>query len=402
MNLRFIACLLLNVIAVPAVTIPAGTELSVRLTTEVSSEKPSGQPVSAIVIVPVFVNGIPAISIATRLAGKTADASSAKPATGQSAEQPATVRIRFTQIQDDAGHTKPVSCIVESVDNARESVDDSGLITGITASQTFTARLDQGINKLSTQYQSLAELLAGLKGVLIKDPDPSIDYKPGAEVTVKLTTPLEWDAGSGTRLPLAITPATVLAHLVNSQPFRTTAANPPRPSDLTNLMFIATREQLVAAFHEAGWFQANRLNESSKFEAARAIIESRGYSEAPMSILMLDDRPPDLAFQKQNNTFVMRHHIRIWLRPQTFDREPVWVAAATHDIEITFSAASRSFTHGIDSHIDYERAKVVNDLLFTGRVRATALLDRTGIPQNATNATGDSLITDGKMAVLKF
>jgi hypothetical protein len=140
----------------------------------------------------------------------------------------------------------------------------------------------------------------------------------------------------------------------------------------------------------------------SKFETARAIIESRGYREAPMSVLMLDERPPDLAFQKQNNTFAMRHHIRIWLRPQTFDGKPVWVAAATHDISITFSPDSRSFTHGIDSHIDDERAKVVNDLLFTGHVHALALVDRTGIPTNATNATGDSLITDGKMAVLEF
>ncbi len=167
-------------------------------------------------------------------------------------------------------------------------------------------------------------------------------------------------------------------------------------------MFIATQEQLLAAFHEAGWFPADRLNDVSKFETARAIIESRGYSEAPMSILILDGRPPDLAFQKQNNTFAMRHHIRIWLRPQTFNGKPVWVAAATHDISIIFSPESRSFTHGIDSNIDEERAKVANDLLFTTRVRALSLVDRTGIPQNATNATGDSLITDGKMAVLEF
>jgi hypothetical protein len=98
----------------------------------------------------------------------------------------------------------------------------------------------------------------------------------------------------------------------------------------------------------------------------------------------------------------MRHHIRVWLRPQTFHGKPVWVSAATHDVSITFSPVSRSFTHGIDPHIDKERAKVVNDLLFTGRVRATAFAARTGIPENVTNATGDSLITDGKMAVLEF
>ncbi len=167
-------------------------------------------------------------------------------------------------------------------------------------------------------------------------------------------------------------------------------------------MFIATVEQLQTAFHDAGWFAAERLSESSKLETARAIIEDRGYSEAPMSILYLDGKPPDFTFQKQNDTFAMRHHIRIWQRPQTFHGKPVWVAAATHDISITFSPVSRSFTHGIDSNIDNERAKVVNDLLFTGYIHGLALVGRSGIPQNASNATGDRLVTDGQMAVLEF
>jgi hypothetical protein len=401
MNFRLLLGLTLCVIA-PATTIPSNTELQVRLTAEVTGEKPSGQPVSGVVIVPVLINGVPMIGAGTRLAGKTADATPAKAATEHSTEQPATIRIQFTQIQDDAGHSMPVSCIVESVDNARESVDDSGLITGITASQTFTARLDQGINKLGAQYQSLAELLAGIKGALIKNADASIDYKSGTEVTLKVAKSLDWNVPAVANIPRTITPAEAVVALVNSQPSRTTAANPPKPSDLTNLMFIGTREQVLAAFHEAGWFAAHRLNQASRFETARAIIESRGYSEAPMSILMLDERPPDLAFQKQNNTFAMRHHIRIWLRPQMFQDKPVWVAAATHDISITFSPESRFFAHGIDSHIDKERAKIVYDLLFTGRVRALALVERTDIPKNATNATGDSLISDGKMAVLEF
>jgi hypothetical protein len=44
----------------------------------------------------------------------------------------------------------------------------------------------------------------------------------------------------------------------------------------------------------------------------------------------------------------------------------------------------------------------VNDLLFTGKVHGLALVERTGIPKDATNATGDKLVTDGKIAVLEF
>ena len=42
----------------------------------------------------------------------------------------------------------------------------------------------------------------------------------------------------------------------------------------------------------------------------------------------------------------------------------------------------------------------MNDLLFTGRVRSVALVDRPAVPQHGQNATGDSLETDGRMAVL--
>ncbi len=117
-------------------------------------------------------------------------------------------------------------------------------------------------------------------------------------------------------------------------------------------MFIGDQQQVLTAFHDAGWAQGDRLSGVSKFETVRAIIEDRGYREAPMSILTIDGRPPDLALQKQNNTFAMRHHIRIWPRPQKFHGKPVWIGAATHDITITFSPQSRSFTHAIDSHID--------------------------------------------------
>ena len=98
----------------------------------------------------------------------------------------------------------------------------------------------------------------------------------------------------------------------------------------------------------------------------------------------------------------MRHHIRIWQQGQQFDGKPVWVAAATHDISITFSQESKSFTHGIDPNIDLERSKVVNDMLFTGKVHGVSLVDRTNLPPNPSNATGDRLVTDGKMAAVEF
>ena len=135
-------------------------------------------------------------------------------------------------------------------------------------------------------------------------------------------------------------------------------------------------------------------------ETFRAIAELRGYKEAPVSTLLLDGKPPDLVFQKQNNTFAARHHLRIWRRPDTFAGKPVWVCAATHDTGIDFSQENRTFIHKIDPLIDRERAKVVNDLLFAGAVKSLALVDRPEVPRQSQNATGDKLETDGHMAVL--
>jgi hypothetical protein len=167
-------------------------------------------------------------------------------------------------------------------------------------------------------------------------------------------------------------------------------------------MFIGTQEQLQSAFKEAGWFTSTELSANSKMETGRAIIEDRGYSEAPMSVLFLDGKPPDMMFQKSTDTFDKRHHIRVWMQPQKFNGQTVWLGSSTHDTGITLSPVSHNFTHGIDPNIDTERTKVVNDMVFTGHIRAIALLDRPAVPQGISNATGDVLQTDRKLAVVEF
>jgi hypothetical protein len=396
MKLLFAALL-----AVPlfAVQIPAGTELSVRLTDKVSSEAKTQPPaVHAILIAPVILNGGVAVGAGAKLTGTVKQAKAA------TEKEPAQLQLVFTDLADGAAHTK-IDAVVSSLDNAREAIDDQGLITGITPNETFSARLDQGISKLQSndKLAGLAGLIAGTKQALnIQDANPNIDYDPGAEFTLRLTQPFEWRAADrGPTSKLQPFPnETALIDLVNSQPFRTLTDRTERPSDMTNLMFLGTEDELRAAFERAGWFQPSRLNTESKLETARALIEARGYKEGPMSILLLDGRVPDMAFQKGNNTFAQRHHLRIFRRPETFDGKPVWVCSATHDIGIDYSDRDRTFIHKIDPEIDKERAKVVNDLLYTGAVRSIALVGRPNIPQNATNATGDPLRTDGGMAVL--
>ncbi len=147
-------------------------------------------------------------------------------------------------------------------------------------------------------------------------------------------------------------------------------------------MFLGSRQQIEDAFQRAGWSQAAKLTDQSKLETFRAMAEMRGYQEAPVSVLLLEGRPPDLVFEKINDTFAARHHLRMWQRPGRFDGQDIWVCAATHDTGISFSDENRTFIHKIDPQIDLERAKVVNDLLLTALVRGLSLVDRSALPQN--------------------
>ncbi len=393
--LRFLAAGCVLAVSLPAATVPAGAQLQIRLKTPVASSTSKAQdPVEAVLISPVVDDGgaivIPA---GAALKGTVKQAVPIK-----APEDRAQLELDFSSITPPGGSALTLECKLTTVDNARETVAD-GRITGILASETLASRIGSGVDKVGEKSSFLGDVLGAVQGAVLKEPQPEITYGPGVEMTLELTKPLAVTGGAETQLP-AITPEDTLYELVNGQPFQTTTVQGGVPSDLTNLMFLGTQQQLEAAFTEAGWSSAAALSRSTGLEVFRAVAEQRGYKEAPMSILLLAGQKPDLDFEKQNNTFAMRHHLRIWRRPGDFEGQPVWVCAATHDIGISFSAAKRTFIHKIDSQIDRERAKVVADLLFSGHAKALSLVSRPAAPQHSQNATGDKLETDARMAVL--
>lgn len=381
-----------------AVRIPTGTAIQIRLTTEINTASAKvGDSFQALVIAPVVVDGRVVMAPGPTLAGHVKEVTPAV-----NPDDRAVLALSFDEIRDANGKQASIAAKLWSVDDARESVDANGRIRGIVASKTGSGRLDQGINKVSEKYPSFAELLGTVKQAVLKQADANIDYKPGAEMTIALTKPLDWAGAVKMPEVASIQPEDELFRLVNREPFRTATQKDERPSDITNLMFLGSRDQIEDAFRKAGWSAAAKLNDQSKLETFRAMAEMRGYQEAPVSVLLLDGRAPDLVFEKLNDTFAARHHLRIWQRPGTFAGKEIWVCSATHDTGISFSEQNRTFIHAIDSHIDLERAKVVNDLLLTGLLRGVSLVDRNGLPQNMSNATGDALESDGAMAVLQF
>lgn len=381
-----------------ATQVPTGTRLQVRLTGAINSANAKvDQQFGAVLIAPVVVGNQIAVAAGVKVTGHIKEVTAAVKSDDQ-----AVLALAFDRLTDSDGNKVAIDAKLVGVDNARESMDKDGRILGIIASQTGSGRLDQGISKVTEKYSGLGELLGTIKQAVLKEPDANIDYEAGVEMSIELTKALIWTGDARGANVSAIEPPAELADLVNAQPFRTAAVKPAKESDITNLMFLGTEEDLRKSFQAAGWSAAEQLNATSKLETFRAMAEQRGYKEAPVSALVLNGRSPDLVFQKQNNTFNARHHLRIWRRPERFRGQPVWVCAATHDTGIDFSEENRTFIHKVDGLIDHERAKVANDLLFTGLVKGIALVERPGVPVSLFNATGDKITTDARMVVISF
>src|SRR5215813_2229343 len=151
--------------------------------------------------------------------------------------------------------------------------------------------MDQGLTRLGQRASGLADILQIAKSAIVKTTDSEIVFEPGVEMTLQLTARTRIEAGAVPGMQISFQPISSEAQLqqmVNAQPFQTVAAKPPKPSDMTNLMFIGSQQELEATFAAAGWVSAASLTRSSSFETFRAIAEMRGYKEAPMSTLLLD------------------------------------------------------------------------------------------------------------------
>ena len=127
------------------------------------------------------------------------------------------------------------------------------------------------------------------------------------------------------------------------------------------------------------------------------------YTQAPMSILLLDEREPIFdAEQDDEHVFVAASSAGISQRRRRREGHTVLTASSTQDIGIAFSKKQKTFIHVIDQHIDNERSKMVNDLVFTGCVESLDMVERPWVPQDAYNSTGDRLLTDGEAAVIRI
>ncbi|HWW96835.1 MAG TPA: LssY C-terminal domain-containing protein [Edaphobacter sp.] len=307
--------------------------------------------------------------------------------------------LDFSNIIHADGTRTPLYARVIDVDNARETVRNNEILGIIQPhASTKTGYVLAGLGMINPIAGYTIKGVSAVYGLSLRR---EILFPAGTDLQVQVVRPSMLktrDTWSGWPV---LTVDDKLEAIVKAAPIRVYTKD-NKPSDLTNLMFLGSKQQLEAAFQEAGWFETDSLSMGSALKTVGATIRSSGYSQAPVSLLTVNGRPPDLVFQKALDTFAKRHHIRIWKEPGTWQGRDVWIGAATHDIDISKARANTKWGHRIDPHVDREREWIETDLLFAGTATAYALVDRPHVPKTTANGTGDVITTDGQLSIVEL
>jgi hypothetical protein len=378
--------------------LPLGAVIPVKLVSQVSSNKSrAGDPLEAVISAPVSSGDRVVISTGTRLEGTVLYA-------GRSANrfERSQLVLGFSHVVYSDQRRVPLALRVNGVDNARETVQQ-GRIIGVSFPNnalnskkvTWGRRLVGLVTPGAVGYALEASTM-----VYNKKFDREIGYAPGTDLTLKVMMPVKLNAPSGLRGWPTFSPSTELIKLVETEPYRVNTKT-GEPVDVTNVMLIGPQREVDAAFRAAGWVDAAALNTSSGLKTFMAVMLEQGYDRAPFSDLFLNGKGSDLTYQKQLNTFAKRHHVRIW-KVGSYQGKDVWVGAAAHDIGmgVDRKGVKPHWYHTVDTRVDGERDALMNDLMYTGKVRAYSMVDRPQMPKKNLTPAGNSRDTDGRMLVL--
>jgi opacity protein-like surface antigen len=386
-----------------AESVSVGTRLEIRLKQPISSyATKKGARISGVLIAPLTEGGEMLLPLGTTVEGSVIEVR--KVGLGV-VHETARLQLQFDRVVLSDGEGVPLQCRITEVENARESVDAQGRIQGIRSTGTLSNRASGVLGSLAFGDPIAAIFTTAASASVLRFSEPEISLPAGTELIAELTAPIVLPRVDPIPVPPIAATAEEkknLTHLVEELPFRTYTDKSHIPSDITNLIFIGSAGAVERAFAASDWVQVDSLTAESTYATIRSVAENQGYKSAPMSTLLLGGQAPAYAYAKTLNTFSQRHHLRIWASSLPWDGETVWTSSSTHDTGIGFSKKNKTFIHLIDTHIDNERAKVVNDLIFTGCVSHVQLVARSWIPKDAKNGTGEDLITDGRIAVLQL
>ncbi len=374
--------------------LPAGTTLEVRLSVATGSRiSHPGDLVEGTVIAPVLLNGRLVIPQGATVSGTV---NSVQRLGYGLKHLTAGIEYSFHTLRLPEGEAIPIESRLIEVETAKERINADGSVGGIHPS----ANLSSSVSFYALPFLYAAPAVAGpvlaIKFLIARSPDPEIYFPPGTEVILQLTAAAEVSTRSNMRPGIASFSPDEIAdvrRLLASSTHQRAAKDSGLPSDLVNILFLGTRDEIDRAFYAAGWWGPQRGSAVSLFRMYHSAVQRMGYRMAPMETLKLNGKPPDAAYEKSLDTFSKRHHLRLWKQ-----QPGSWLSAATEDVG--YKVRRMRLTHATDLRIDNERAKVVNDLDFTGCVDAATLLKR-GSPY-ADDAHGRWVVTDGNIAVIRL
>ena len=293
---------------------------------------------------------------------------------------------------------------IASVDDSRETVDSAGRIVGPSIPPVFRAKRDLALALLGVLHPAGAVMLVAMFEGERSERHRAISLDEGRELTLVAAGAVELPRWTAWRAPPPVAASVNADSIAATVPRRASLPEGNAPSDLIGLAVIGTASQLRDAFAAAGWTRAAPKSVRSDFMTMLKAAEGEGYSAQPVSALVLGQRPPNAVYEKVADTFLRRHHFRVWRWPalaSKTDTTALWLIAATHDTGLMFSGQRHTFTHTVSPRIDLERDKIVSDLVAADRVAALSYVARPAAPERqATAGSRRAAITDGRMAVL--
>jgi LssY C-terminus len=382
--------------------VPAGQEFWIRLTEPVSTySSKRGAAVKAIVVESPRCQEAPVFSTRTAVQGRITHVRRVGMGFwhGSSA-----VTIAFDQIVANSKSLAVKARVVE-VANGREGVK-RGVIEGVDG-ETPQELMSTRLLHLPFWNPESYWIFLVRRGAFPFSPEPEIYLPAGTDIRMRLMAPLELPAEfvsaredenrQKVRDDLELNDD--VRERLLALPGRSVTRK-GRPSDIVNLAFIGSPQQIEGAFEAAGWTYGDSVSTWSVLREMRAVSALSSYSHLPISNQWLDGEAPEIRLQKSFDSYQKREHIRFW--DEDGREQNLWAGGAIRETSAAWSIRTGRFIHHVDADVDAEREKIVRDLTLTGCVANVYRLERPEKAQQEKNASGDVLRTDGGLAVIEL
>jgi LssY C-terminus len=381
--------------------VPAGEDFRIRLLDPVSSySSKTGASVRGILIESPRCAGVAVFPLGTLVEGQLK--SRHKVGMGFRHET-AALDLQFDRLSPKDAPPVAIQTTLMEVDNARELVK-KGVVLGIRSTDTLQGIMTTRVIHLPAWNPYSYWTLAIRRLLFPSFPEPEIYLPPGTDLRLRLAAPLQVES--------RFSPVTADQEFAESDansfdakalllPDRSRTAK-GRDSDVVNLEFIGSREQVEKAFTAAGWNGSDPVSAQSVFRVFHAFISQSNYPRSPVSRQLLDGKPSDLVWEKSFDSYAKREHLRIWSAPDTWQGQPVWLGSAIRETGAVLSFRRMRFVHRLDIDLDAERRGVIRDLRVVGCVDAVHTASRPAMAGLSESATDDKMRTDGGMAVVQL